>query len=357
MKKIFLLSIILFAGLQTKAQTPNNSNDAQIVANSVVYALPKTSIKIKIEVEKEIFVAGPYSQYAEKYLGIDVDTRNHENYSIRKIELLPFKEADANTLYTVNFGKMKNARANFLDLSAEGLVFFGNYKYEGSLASRFTTSADQQTKFLDAGGTANYILERTVYYGTVKTDTGIVQVPIERWQKTGKNAEAKAAEFAELINKLRKERIDIVTGETDFTGEGLTAVLAEIRKMETDYMYLFTGNSTKTTEVHFLDVIPDAAQKQQSYIAFRFSEKQGLIPANNVGGRPIILTLEKEPSSYLDAETDADAKKSKIELLYYRVPRIAKINLLDGTNVLIQDRFPIYQFGNTLTIPADLQMK
>ncbi|MDR2651442.1 MAG: DUF4831 family protein [Prevotellaceae bacterium] len=355
MKNIFLLSVILFVCLQIKAQ--NNPNEPQIVANSVVYALPKTSIKIKIEIEKETFVAGPYAQYAEKYLSIEVDTRNHENYYIRKIEMMPFKEADANALYTVNFGKMKNARANFLDLSAEGLLFLGNYKYEGHLSSRFATNAEQQTKFLDVGSSSNYTLERAVYYGTVKTDTGIVQVPIERWQKTGKNTETKAAEFAELINTLRKKRIEIVTGESDFTGEGLTAVLAEIRKMEADYMYLFTGKSTRTTEVHFFDVVPDAAQTQQSYIAFRFSEKQGLTSANNVSGRPVILTLEKESSFYADAMTDADAKKNKMELIYYRVPQIAKVSLLDGTNVLLQDRFPVYQFGNILSLPADLQMK
>jgi hypothetical protein len=355
MKRTFLLSIILFVCLQIKAQ--NNSGEAQIVANSVVYALPKTSIKIKIEVEKEIFVAGPYAQYAEKYLGIDVNTDNYENYSIRRIEMMPFKEADANTLYTINFGKMKNARANFFDLSSEGLLFLGNYKYEGNLSSRFAANADRQTKFLDVGTGSNYTMERTVYYGTVKTDTGIVQVPIERWQKTGKNLETKAAEFAELINTLRKKRIEIVTGESDFTGEGLTAVLAEIRKMEAEYMYLFTGKSTKTTEVHFFDVIPDAAQTQQSYIAFRFSEKQGLIPANNISGRPIILMLEKELSAYADAMTDADAKKNKMELIYYRTPRIAKASLLDGTSVLLQDRFPIYQFGSILSLPADLQMK
>jgi hypothetical protein len=109
--------------------------------------------------------------------------------------------------------------------------------------------------------------------------------------------------------------------------------------------------------VHFFDVIPDETQSQQSYIAFRFSEKQGLIPPNNVGGRPIILNLERETTSYADAETDADAKKLKTELIYYRVPRVAKISLLDGTNVLLQDRFAIYQFGNILSIPADLQMK
>jgi hypothetical protein len=343
--------------LYAKAQNVSGSNDAQIVANSVVYALPKTSIKIKIEVEKEIFLAGPYAQYAEKYLGIDVETQNRENYYIRKVEIMPFKEADVTALYTVNFGKLKNARANFLDLSAEGFMFFGNYKSDGSMSSRFAISADDKTKFLDVGAGSNYTSERAVYYGTVKTDTGIMQIPIERWQKTGKSAEAKAAEYAELINTLRKKRIEIVTGDSDFTGEGLTAVLAEIRKMETDYMYLFLGKSTRTTEVHFFDVIPDEKQSQQSYIAFRFSEKQGLIPPSNIGGRPFILTLEKEASSYADAETDSDAKKLKMELIYYRVPRIAKVSLLDGTNVLLQDRFSIYQFGNILSIPADLQLK
>lgn len=348
MKKIFLLLIILHTIVLV---------NAQIVANSVVYALPKTSVKIKIEVEKEIFVAGSYAQYAEKYLGINANENDQENYSISKIEIMPFKEADANALYTINFGKLKNARANFLDLSAEGLIFFGNYKYDGVVSSRFTENSDDQTRFLDAGAGSNYTSERAVYYGTVKTDTGIMQVPIERWQKTGKNIEAKAAECAELINTLRKKRIEIVIGDSDFTGEGLTAVLAEIRKLETDNMQLFTGKSTRTSAVYFLDVIPDEKQNQQSYIAFRFSEKQGLIPSNNVGGRPIILTFEKETSSYADAVTDTDAKKSKMELIYYRVPRVAGIKLLDGTNVLLQDRLSIYQFGNVLSMPADLQIK
>jgi len=353
MKKIILLLAVLFVQTQINAQV----GEPQIIANSVVYALPKTSIKIKIAVEKEIFVAGPYAAYADKYLSIDVDTKNYENHVIRTIEMMPFKEVDATKLYTVNFNRLKNARANFLELSSEGLLFMGNYKQEGSLTSRFTTNSDQTTKFLDAGAGSNYTTERAVYYGTVKTDTGTIQVPLERLQKTGKNTEAKAAEVAELINTLRKKRIEIVTGDSDFTGEGLPAVLAEIRQMETEYLALFIGKSTRTTEVYYFDVIPDAEQSEQLYIAFRFSEKQGLSPADNVGGRPVILTLEKEQSLHANAETEADSKKSKVELIYYRVPKVAKVSLLDGTNVLLQDRFPIYQYGNILSVPADLQMK
>lgn len=48
-----------------------------------LYALPKTELYIDIELEKKIHIAGPYANYAEKYLGIS----NVPKHSFEKLQL------------------------------------------------------------------------------------------------------------------------------------------------------------------------------------------------------------------------------------------------------------------------------
>ena len=65
--------LCMVAGLRTA--------DAQILeagqeqpAGVVIYSLPQTSVMLTVVAEKENFVAGPYAQYAQKYMGSEART-------------------------------------------------------------------------------------------------------------------------------------------------------------------------------------------------------------------------------------------------------------------------------------------
>jgi hypothetical protein len=173
-----------------------------------------------------------------------------------------------------------------------------------------------------------------------------------------KTMEQRAAETAEMILKLRKQRLQIVTGDTDatYSGEAMGAAIAEITRLEEEYMMLFAGYSEFHTQKMRFEVIPDAANEGQMYVAFRLSDTAGLVPAENLSGKPVIMEIV--PQTFADTGMTAEEAKNKKEVLaYYRIPAVCTVRLMDGANLLLQSRIPIYQLGRESSLPINVILK
>ena len=71
-------------------------------AGTVAYSLPSTTLTIDVEAIRENYYAGPYAQYAAKYLGIDVRTADEVSYTLSSVSLTPYAEADLSRRYLLN---------------------------------------------------------------------------------------------------------------------------------------------------------------------------------------------------------------------------------------------------------------
>jgi hypothetical protein len=249
--------------------------------------------------------------------------------------------------------KDKNASANFLSLSAEGLIV--SLDQTGTPAANFRFGTPAPATFHDTGIERNLGNDKVTLYKQVKTTNGIETVPVQQNQLIEKTPERRAEEAANFIFNLRKKRSDLITGETDMELNNLRTALDEIKRLEEEYLRLFVGKTTTDTQSSVFYVTPAASQPKQLYVAFRLSDTQGLLPANNVAGRPVTLELVSEkkaadiPSNIFNS---ADKRSPRIA---YRLPDTVQARISDGQTTLLQTRLLIYQLGQTLSLPVNLK--
>ena len=89
---------------------------ASATAQEVTYALPSTTLSIRVETRQESFFAGPYAAYAKKLLNIDVRMEDEVSTRIEAIRILPTVEADPSVRYTADADC-----ADLMALSAQSL--------------------------------------------------------------------------------------------------------------------------------------------------------------------------------------------------------------------------------------------
>jgi hypothetical protein len=323
MKKRIVASIALLLCLWPSAR-----------AQEITYALPSTTLSVQVEVEQVNFFAGPYANYARKFLNMDVKDRDAVSSAITAVEIVPRVEADGQALYTADA-----ENAGLLSLSAQGLVALQN-KADAS-AWRFLPPVNAAFP----GSVASPSKEETrISYKSIQTEEAVVQVPVEHKVKSAKTMEDKAAEAAEMILSVRKDRLNIVSGNTDasYSGEAMGAALKELERIEQEYMALFQGYTVKRTYTASFDVVPEAGQNVQRYLAFRLTDN-GPVP-DGQKGVPYYIELEPEQLKYAP-DDERSGKKTKVAPLHYRIPAVCRVRFTRDGQRLIEARIPVYQLG------------
>ena len=161
-----------------------------------------------------------------------------------------------------------------------------------------------------------------------------------------------------MILKLRSQRLQIVTGDTDatYSGEAMGAAIDEITRLEKEYMTLFAGYSDYSTQKMMFEVIPEPGRDSQIYVAFRMSDTAGLVPADNLSGKPVVMEIV--PQAFAEPVlAEPDSKNAKAVLAYYRIPAICTVKLMDGVNLLLQSRMPVFQLGRESSVPVNVILK
>jgi len=329
------LAGFLFSGIEANAQ------DA---VGTVSYALPQTTITLQVEAVKESFYAGPYAKFAKKYLGVDAREEDEVTCTLSSVKMTPYIEADQSARYYVTIDK---SSPSFLSLCSQGLIAVSDGNFGDGSQWRFASQAGAD--FADKGVSSNLTSEATTLYRGVKDDASYNRVGVQQNMVVQKSVEQRAKEAAEMIFDLRKKRVQIVTGDTDatYSGEAMGAALSEIAALEKEYMSMFIGYSDYQTQAMKCDVVPVKNQKSQTYVAFRISDADGIVSADDMSGRPYILELV--PQKFEEAQGKGVASKGTMAV--YRVPSICSVKLTDGVNPILQDRIAVYQLGTECYFP------
>ena len=328
---ILLAAGTLFPAVRTAAQDPSGT---------VTYALPMTTITLEVEAVREQFYAGPYAKFAQKYLGVDARQEDQTTCTLSAVRMTPTIEADQTARYYATPDKNSTA---FLSLTAQGLISVSDGAFGTGSEWRFASQAGGD--FSDKGVSSNLTSEATTLYRGVDGN----RVGVQQNMVVQKPLEQRAKEAAEMIFDLRKKRIQIVTGDTDatYSGEAMGAALSEIAALEKEYLSMFIGYSDFQTQKLKCDVVPEKDRKSQTYVAFRLSDSDGIVSADNMSGKPYLLELVPQPVG-VAAGKGAAAKGA---VAVYRIPAICAVKLTDGVNPILQDRIAVYQLGTESYFP------
>ena len=312
------------------ALLPAAAANAQDPMGTVSYALPQTTITLEVEAVRESFHAGPYAKFAQKYLGVNARQEDQQTCVLSAVKMTPQIEADQNNRFYITPEK---GAMSFLALTSQGLVAVNDGSFGNGSEWRFASQADAR------GVSSNLTSEATTLIRGVDGN----RVAVQQSMVVQKPLEQRAKEAADMIFDLRKKRVQIVTGDTDatYSGEAMGAALAEIAALEKEYMSMFIGYSDFQTQKMKCDVVPEKDRKAQTYVAFRLSDTDGIVSADNVSGKPYLLELTPQPVS--QASGKASAARGAVAV--YRIPAICAVKLTDGVNPILQDRVAVYQLG------------
>lgn len=344
---LLLLSVSISAFAQKKGEDPQGY---------MTYSLPMTTITLEVEAIQEKFYAGPYAKYAEKYLGIKPRQKDETLFQLTEIRMTPYVEADQSRRYSVNV-KAGNVDATFLKLADEGLVSFSDANFGDESVWRFTIRS--QGDFSSKGVTSNLSTESTTLYRNQKKESAYNKVSVQQNMVVEKTPEKRAAETAEMILKIRQQRFQIVTGDTDatYSGEAMGAAIDELTRLEEEYMTLFVGYSEYQTQRMKFEVVPDVQRESQMYVAFRLSDAAGLVNSENMSGRPVVMEIVPQVFAEPELTNVVEEKKQQPVMAHYRIPAVCTVRLIDSGNILMQTRLPIYQLGRESSLPVNVILK
>ena len=342
-----LLAISSLASAQKKGEDPQGY---------LTYSLPMTTITLEVEAIQEKFYAGPYAKYAEKYLGIKPRQKDETTFQLTQIKMTPYVEADQSRRYSINVKKAA-VDGTFLKLANGGFISFADANFGEESIWRFPTRT--QGDFSSKGVTSNLTSESTTLYRNEKKESAYSKVSVQQDMIVEKSPEKRAAETADMILKIRKQRLQIVTGDTDatYSGEAMGAAIAELTRLEQEYLTLFVGYSEYQDQVMKFEVVPDAQRESQMYIAFRLSDTAGLVASENLSGKPVVMEIVPQTFSEPEVSNVIDPKYIPQVEAYYRIPAVCTVKLIDAGTVIMQSRVPIYQLGRESSLPVNAILK
>ena len=313
---LFLTTNIGFAQ-ETKRLTAEKHNEY-----GLIYSLPQTHLDIEVVATKTTRKAGPYYQYAEKYLGIPgAITQDSEEWALSSVKVTPYGVPDPEEQYLMQF---KPGGNGYIVLDENGLMLAINT--EPVIDAIVSTAPKQkQESPLDNNEYAKVYSEELLMSAS-----------------TAKMAEVAAKQ----LYRIRESRLNLVTGEVDelpADGESFKLIIQQLDEQEAALTALFMGTTQTETIVKHFDYIP--VEEVTNDIVFRISDLYGIVKPENLSGAPVYLSLKITEEGELPIDNKGNIKKMPKNAVAYAIPGKAEVILSDGKKTLFKENLPIAQFG------------
>ncbi|QZE13614.1 DUF4831 family protein [Halosquirtibacter laminarini] len=331
MKTFKILALLMFCNLLVMAAPDRKKGEEVKVPyqNGPVYALPATGIRVYVDAVYEEFIPGPYQKYAEELLQItNTKKKSFASWKIKTIRFGSFVTADA-----AEYHQVKSENMTHLSVNSYGIIKGINGEFEDQI----TPIPCSQNDFMT--------IEPSSFSWNDLSIQEFVQVNDslpEQWVKLSEKQ--KAYDAAHTITKLRKRRFHMLSSEYETVppdGDAYKVVVDQLKKIENRYTELFTGKHIKRTRSFVFDVVPG----NSAIVAFRFDSQKGVVPTSDLSGKPMMLSVTANAQMKSSLKKQSGASSVSPEGLYYRMPCLSEIVLMDGTKVIATSKMMIAQQG------------
>lgn len=356
---LFLMSCLLVS-TGVFAQETNEI----VQTDAFFYALPENYFEVKVTVQKETYYKGPLADYAGEISGLSSTIKeNRVRYKMLSMTLQEYARADKNQLYKLK----KSGNKHYFKYLSSGLLSMER-KTSPNLSKK------EETLSLGAVGgcetvnrfpiySANAVMEK---YDTTYTyediDSVLVQVPHITRSLVIKPTKRQAEEAMESLEKIRETRWLLISGDHEVDYSQLALMLAELQKMEKDYLALFSGMLETEEKEYTFTVYPTQKVDVFSLPLFRFSATDG-ITEKEIGTISYSLnfkSLDAQNELIRKITTDGEKQKKKPDnsgtTIYYRLPQIYTIILMEnGKQSQVFGEYPVAQLGEVLSLPKKVK--
>ena len=294
----------------------------------IVYFLPKTTLKVNIIATRISYKPGDLCQYANQYLRMNNVSPEPETYwEIKRVEVCSAGVPDSTKAYIIKL-KDKSAMGN-VELTNEGLIKAINTSAPEEKAEEYVLEKPQKHE-----NPRKYMTEDILIAGS-----------------TAKMAELTAKE----IYNIRESKNLILRGQADTMpkdGASLQLIIDNLDKQEKALTQLFAGITDREDKVFTAYITPEEGLENK--VVLRFSNLLGVLPANDLAGEPIYISLKSLAPIPVMPE---DKKKKKLEGAIYNIPGKGKVTVSYQGKTCFEGELPITQFGSTEVLVDDLFKK
>lgn len=326
------------------------------------YTLPKNNIIVEVTITKTNRYKGPFSDYAEKLLGLNAIQENNAIYALKTINISLGYQPDVSEIYFVSYPqKIKNP--NSYQCIQNALVFNSkshqNMETRSPLQIKFhAQNKEEKAQFEMYDNYSMYEKIDTTYEHTL-LDSAYVSIPKIHKQMVVKTTEEKANEALEEIKKIREAQWILLTGEQELDYSNLEFMIRSLKEKEQVYLSLFSGfTTTEEIDYVFYVELPEKADSI-SIPLFTFTPTQGFQKDTQIDGDTYSLALinthyTTQMTSFLQ-KINKHNKKPIQTSFYYRIPEYYQAYFMVNNTLLKQiGTLPINQFGIIDALPSNI---
>lgn len=338
------------------------------MSGGVLYALPKTVVRVDVMVEKTDYDASPYAQYAEEMLGIVLDDDEGAMHKITNVAITAINKPDPEAYYYIE----PNGSDISVQLTRNGLLrSINSYIEQPSEPTQPINKTDKVSKInlTDLLYEPVHLNDEDDDYDEEDEGDSIMAEPKRTASESSSvslHDRAKAA--AKIIMDIRTKKREILYGEyeSEYDSKTISEIYRRLEEQEQKYMQLFVGVKTTYKEVFYVE--PDLSQvivDDQTVELFRFADDKGVVDSTVVDADIIYCNLRCENEMYVVNKFLKQKPKTYFKYsskrrhaskgFRYRVPELVTVSLITP-HFTYQHEVKVAQYGPVMELPhTDLE--